>query len=426
MAKNLVFLADGTGNDSDIESATNVYKLYQRLRNDLPGHPRMLPGEIDKLRTDTSIEQITQYDPGVGSRPLDLVGKATGKGISKNVKDGYEFFCRFYEPGDRIYLFGFSRGAYTVRSLGGLIGLCGIPKRQQGEDGDLLHDEKLRLGLVDEAFGIYRTMQGEGEAGQKLRREKADIFIANYGHPDSMSAAVRAPYLIGIWDTVRSLGWPTQWRDVELPGQSNLFHDHDLNPFVRYAFHALSIDDQRSQFYPTIWNEPTLAKQGKGLGDDQTFFQVWFPGVHADVGGGYPETGLSDLSLRWMIDRIRTVADVPKFYGNYETKPYAGLRGDVAADPHDPRDTLWKKLVYTVRPRDVVRGFQAVGERQIKPLDLPEQAHIHRCSIERITARRERGDYPPKVLAEHSDIVLALKQIKESLPPDGPFSYIFD
>ncbi len=107
MAKNLVFLADGTGNDSDITDATNVYRLYQRLRCDIPGHGRLRPEAIQAHLESGKVFQITEYDRGVGSDRFDVIGKATGKGISQNIKDGYEFLTRFYEEGDRIYLFGF-------------------------------------------------------------------------------------------------------------------------------------------------------------------------------------------------------------------------------------------------------------------------------------------------------------------------------
>lgn len=422
MAKNLVFLADGTGNDSDISAATNVYKMYQRLRNDLPGHVRLTAAEIERFGADIAIEQITQYDAGVGSGPLDLVGKATGKGISKNIKDGYEFFCRFYEPGDRIYLFGFSRGAYTVRSLGGLIGLCGVPRRRQGEDGDLLHDDALRLALVEEAFRIYRLQPGP--EGDPLRRAEADKFIAAHGDEAMTDAARRAPYMIGVWDTVRSLGIPLRWGDVELPGQKHRFHDHELNPYVPYAFHALSIDDERMQFYPTIWNEPTLARQKQGLGEGQTFSQVWFPGVHADVGGGYDGAGLSDVTLKWMIGKACLAEHPPLFQGEFTLHPFAGLRPEPTADAHDPRDTLWKKVIYSVQPRDVVRGRQQAGARRIEPFDPAEEAYLDRCLEARLEAYHSRGLGAPKVVATHSDIVLLLKQIAERLMPRGPFRFM--
>lgn len=421
MAKNLIFLADGTGNDSDIKSATNVYKLYQRLRCDVPGHARMLPAEIASLCDDVPIEQITQYDAGVGSRPLDLVGKATGRGISKNVKDGYEFFCRFYEPGDRIYLFGFSRGAYTARSLGGLIGLCGIPDRRQGSR-HLLHDQEMRLKLVEEAFAIYRTERGKD--GEPLREQLAAAFRDTYCAPTD--PAIRAPYMIGVWDTVRSLGWASKMGDIELFGQPHLFHDHDLNAYVSYAFHALSIDDERMPFYPTIWNEPTLAQQGNGLGRGQTFSQVWFPGVHSDVGGGYAETALSDITLGWMINRISAAKQAPLFQGIYTSRPHAGLRPDPEADAHDSRDTRWKKLAYPLQARNVARGFQETGKRAINPLESPHQAYVHYCAIKRIQARMERGDYPRIVLTSHTDIQLAQQQLRDKLPPNGPYTYIDD
>lgn len=249
MAKNIVFLSDGTGNDSDVEGATNVYKLYQRLRNDVPGHQRMPPDAVEAHLTSGRVGQISQYDRGVGARKTDFVGKATGRGISKNIKDGYEFLVRFYRPGDRIFLFGFSRGAYTIRSLAGLVGICGIARRHAG-DGDLLFDEPLRIRRIDEAYKIYKTEYGP--EGAEERRKLGEQFIYEHGYDEHEDPAARAVYFIGAWDTVRSLGFVRGWRDMEIPGFRHRFHDHELSPHVRYAFHALSIDDPRRQFFPTI------------------------------------------------------------------------------------------------------------------------------------------------------------------------------
>ena len=134
MPKNIVFFADGTGNDRAHGFKTNVARLSDRAENmrvgdggptwqDLFGSA--LDAEVDQ----SNIRQITSYDAGVGAEMGDLIGRATGSGISRNIQDGYHFIVRFYAPGDRIFLFGFSRGAYTVRSLAGLIGLCGVPQR---------------------------------------------------------------------------------------------------------------------------------------------------------------------------------------------------------------------------------------------------------------------------------------------------------
>ena len=289
MAKNLVFFADGTGNDRAHGFKTNVAKLSDRAENMRvaaggPPWEELTGPALDSEVAHPGVRQITAYDAGIGTELGDLIGRATGGGISHNIQDGYDFLIRFYEPGDRVFLFGFSRGAYTVRSLAGLIGLCGIAQRVQANPAtDLRHDAAGRERIVASAYSVYKTGSGQGEAGQQARLAAADQFRRTYAYPKHENAAECAPYFIGVWDTVRSLGVPLGYKDWELSLWPHRFHDHDLNPYVRYAFHALSIDDRRQQFLPTLWNEPTRAQEtGDPIG--QVFEQVWFPGVHADVG----------------------------------------------------------------------------------------------------------------------------------------------
>ncbi len=423
MAKNIVFLSDGTGNDSDAKGASNVYKLYQRLRNDVPGHRRMPPDRVELHLKSGAVGQITQYDPGVGSKKTDFVGKATGRGISKNIKDGYEFLVRFYEPGDRIFLFGFSRGAYTVRSLAGLIGYCGVPKRHAG-DGDLLHDQPLRLGRIDAAYDIYRSHWGP--EGYEMRRQSGDRFVFDHGYEAHQDPANRAVYFIGVWDTVRSLGYAGGWRDWEIPGFRNRFHDHELSRRVRYAFHALSIDDPRREFFPTIWNEPTRAQleaEKSGKRNRQTFKQVWFPGVHTDVGGGREESNLSDVALCWMIDCIRRARARLQFYAPYDGNPKLGLVPDPTAKMHNPEKRLWARILYRTNRRYVRRGKQLPGSRWIEPIEEP--APVSESWLERFVAGFDGGEpYNPPNLLDHPDAVRARRQVKEpERPLPGPFTY---
>lgn len=419
MAKNLIFLADGTGNDSDSSAATNVYKLYQRLQNDVPGHHRMSPDDVDAHLKSHGISQITQYDPGVGSRKTDFVGKATGRGISKNIKDGYEFLTRFYEPGDRIFLFGFSRGAYTVRSLSGLIGYCGIPRRQAG-DGDLLHDEPLRRLFVNNAYDIYKL------EGYEERKARGDKFIFENGYEKQRNARDRAVYCIGVWDTVRALGYARGWKDIEIPGFRHRFHDHELSRHVRYAFHALSIDDPRREFFPTIWNEPTRAQSiswKSGRKNPQTFEQVWFPGVHSDIGGGYEESLLSDITLAWMIDKVRKARHSPQFYALYDSEPKLALHPDPMGMMHNPEKKLWEKVIFRTTRRYVRRGKQEPGSRWIEPIEEPSP--VSWAWLERFVGKYGTTDpYAYDNMLDHQDVKKARSQVKKSKRPlPGPFKY---
>lgn len=426
MPKNLVYLADGTRNDRDIEAPTNVYKLYQRLRSDVPGHERLSPDDVHAHFQESAVEQITQYDAGVGSAWGDIVGMATGFGISANIKKGYHFLSRFYEPGDRIYLFGFSRGAYTVRSLAGMIGICGVPRRVQSNGADLLDDAALRTRLVDRAYAIYKTAQGP--SGAEKRRQLGLQFIDAHGHASHRDPQQRAAHFIGVWDTVRALGLPVHWRDIEIPYFAHRFHDHSLGEHVRYAFHALSMDDDRILFHPTIWNEPTIAETkaaDAGTANRQTFSQVWFPGVHADVGGGYAETGLSDVTLAWMINHILNADHPLHFYAPYEDSPCLGLHPKPHGTIHDPRNKPWKKLLYQKKLRAVCRGKQKPGYREIKPVG--RAASLSWGWLERFEAhfKDDVFSYDPENVREHPASITARQQLRDPTRPlPGPFEEI--
>ncbi|CAA9281218.1 MAG: hypothetical protein AVDCRST_MAG08-3779 [uncultured Acetobacteraceae bacterium] len=421
MAKNLVFFADGTGNDRAQGRKTNVAKLSDRAENMRvaaggPTWQHLSGPALDGELAHPGVRQITHYDEGVGTEFGDLVGKATGSGISRNIQDGYDFLVRFHEPGDRVFLFGFSRGAYTVRSLAGLVGLCGVAKRFQGDGGtDLRHDAGARRKIVAGAYAVYKTGSGQKEAGREARSAAAERFRRAHAHPEHEDPAARAPYLIGVWDTVRSLGIPLGYKDWELSLWPHRFHDHDLNPCVRYAFHALSIDDRRQQFLPTLWNEPTRAQE---IGDPvgQVFEQVWFPGVHADVGGGYEDSGLSDVALGWMIDKAVSAGHPLLFSGD----PRSGLDPRPTARLHDSRDRFWKKLVYREAPRSICKGHQ---EPLSKATTKTGEAFLHGSWRDRIGELFSSYDSPH--LGGHPDYLRVLDQLGRGVrPPSGPWSHI--
>jgi uncharacterized protein (DUF2235 family) len=420
MPKNIVYFSDGTGNDRAHGFKTNVAKLSDRAENmrvsaggptwqDLSGS--VLDAEVDR----PEIRQITSYDAGVGTEMGDLIGRATGSGISRNIQDGYDFIVRFYAPGDRIFLFGFSRGAYTVRSLAGLIGLCGVARRRTSDGSDLRHDTEARSRIVSEAYTVYKIGSDQGEAGREARLTAAKAFRKTYAYPEHHEPSARAPYFIGVWDTVRSLGVPLGYKDWELSLWPHRFHDHDLNAYVRYGFHALSIDDRRQQFLPTLWNEPTKAQEtGDPVG--QVFEQVWFAGVHSDVGGGYEDSGLSDITLRWMIDKA-LAAEHPF---HLHVPPTHELDPRPTGRLHDPREGFWRKLVYREMPRFVCKGHQEpLSKVTVKTGD----AFLHNSWLERIAALYNAYDTPH--LSMHPDYVRAVDQLKRGVkPPAGPWVHI--
>lgn len=268
MPKNIVILCDGTGQKGGINTNTNVYKLFNMLEDRTP-------------------RQVVYYDAGIGTRVNKIVSQIFGIGFSKNVLECYKFIFEQFEAGDQIYLFGFSRGAATVRSLSAFIELFGV----------LPHS---RRDLIDEAFRIYKikTQGDESEAGMQFnerkklnRRElKAKEFVEKH---HTMWTRVK---FVGVWDTVAALGIGGGIFDMVIDRLwPHKFHNFSLCPGVDFARHALSIDDERKTFHPQLW-APLRAGE-----NPERLKQVWFCGVHTDVGGGYPEEELSFYSLNWMI-----------------------------------------------------------------------------------------------------------------------------
>jgi uncharacterized protein (DUF2235 family) len=323
-SRTLCVFSDGTGQRGVRldDGATNIFKMYEWAR--------------------TVAGQVCFYDAGIGTEPgkaLDwarwarnLISKATGLGISQNIHDCYEFLLLNWDrpagtdiAANRIALFGFSRGAYTIRSLASAVLLCGIPaRRQNGIDITAAEARRERRRIIAEAIGIYQTQYGP--RGAEERRAKAAIFRRNYACRD-------APvHLVAVFDTVAALG---------LPGVMNLanpfrhrFHDAKLSSRVPFGFQALAIDENRKVFAPVPWDE-SEAHPG------QRIDQVWFSGAHSDVGGGYPERGLSDVALAWMIAKCAQ----PGVDIRFEPGGYA-FRGSLTAPQHDERTgfgLLWRE-----------------------------------------------------------------------------------
>jgi len=375
MAKNIVILSDGTGQGASLPKAerTNVWKLWDATKKADPA------------------QQVTFYDEGLGAEhkrewwrwAYDLASRATGLGISQNIKDCYTALIEYYEPGDRVFLFGFSRGAFTVRSLGGVLSLCGIPQRDAAGDSPRdRQNKKGRLALVEEAVEkVYKHY------GAKYREQERKALGAEYRaryHSLSIEASSPPfPYFIGVWDTVRALG---------IPGSSGLvfwrhaFHNATLNARVPYARQALSIDENRQIFAPEIWDESEESPEAKARGRIK---QVWFPGVHSDIGGGYPETGLSDLALEWMI-KGAMAGEYPLIVDMTRLK----LKQSYEGIQHDER-TGWGRA-WTEGTREGVRGGKG-------PDILHEDFVRNRFNLAK--ARCVTGDHPyrPKALAKHRD-----------------------
>ncbi|MEK7807102.1 MAG: DUF2235 domain-containing protein [Chloroflexota bacterium] len=273
--KRLVICCDGTWNQWNRERPTNVVKMARAI---LPAASGSTPGE----RT----PQIVFYDEGVGTG--DFIDRARGGlfgyGLDKNIEDAYRFLVNNYEDGDEIFLFGFSRGAYTARSANGLIRKCGLLEKPNGN----------RIG---QALELYRRKDRTPDCDdvKAFRRQYSHSNL--YSGPDDKYAHVVDVQLIGVWDTVGSMGIPLRSLRWVPWNNKYKFHDQRLSGNVKCAYHAVSIDERRGTFAPTLWTEVPPA--------GQIVEQVWFAGVHSEVGGGSKETGLSELALGWMIDKAK-------------------------------------------------------------------------------------------------------------------------
>lgn len=374
LGKNILIFSDGTGQRGGLlfdERRSNIYKLYRATRC---GPDSLI----------NPAEQLASYDPGLGTLPAglglieglgrklyNLVSQATGLGITANIIDCYAALIRMWEPGDRIFLFGFSRGAYTVRCLGAVIALCGIPTRMK-DGASLKRDEGTSRTIATEAVKkVYQHVSSPKDARHLAQRSAiADRFRADYGaEVDGSSNAY--PYFIGVFDTVASLAsipsllllgggllaflvgasfglsylsfsfWSwfsllsgisaalaaiayfkahikfafglkgfSFWDTLHLSEPKMKFYDTTLNPKVSYARHALSIDEERAEFGRVPWGAPKEWRETKPI----WFEQLWFSGNHSDIGGSYPEneSRLSDITLRWMVDQAQSLPDALK------------------------------------------------------------------------------------------------------------------
>lgn len=367
MAKNIVILSDGTGNTAVKGRGTNVFKMFESI--DLNGHrfdPALAP-------------QVAIYDDGVGTesfKPLKIIAGATGYGLSRNVKQLYKELCRIYDPDDRIFLFGFSRGAFTVRTLAGLICFCGvIEARAQSTASDF--ERAVRM-----AYKTYR--RGYRTALMKLflgEPDRAAIkqFKEQHCHGHETKIA-----FIGVWDTVDAVGLPFHISDlINTLVYRFKFPDRKLSGRVERAYHALAVDDERHSFHPLLWDETESRAD-----EHQIVEQVWFAGAHSNVGGGYPKQGMSLVALDWMMEkaaeaRLRFVDEDRTYYREH---------ANVDDKLYDPRAGLG--VFYRWKPRDIAALCRENG---IYPA-------VHLSVLERIAHGTD--DYGPGNLPPNATVVI--------------------
>lgn len=346
MAKNIVICMDGTWNDPT--ERTNVYNLFRALDAGEPVDGNAASGPYLRREADG---MLAFYIEGVGAkgRSQGFLGGTLGVGLHARVLHAFLLGSQAYAKGDKFWIFGFSRGAWSARSLAGLISNAGLlpPMEATGQEG------------IEKAEAIWLETKTKGTL------DRAQAFW-NANDPVPIQ-------LVGVWDTVGALGIPF-FNGIKAFDRAEKalfdFADLKLSPRVKHARHAISIDEQRKDFEPTLW-EPR---------QDSSIRQVWFSGVHADVGGGYPETGLSDIALEWMVAEAAAL-DAKLGLDLKRVNP------DPRPDPKQDRHDEASKKLWQLRP--------------VEPRRVPADASLHSSVIERLQVRT---DYRPAALRRHPEV----------------------
>jgi uncharacterized protein (DUF2235 family) len=356
VSKRIILCLDGTNNQYDATN-TNVVKLYAML---------------DRAAAD----QIAYYQPGIGTMaPAGMWSKfhrwfitrldlAVAWLLEDHVTLAYRFLMRYYEDGDRIYIFGFSRGAYTARVLAAMlykVGLLGMGNEE----------------LVPFAWDIFKRKYG-------------DEIYKGFRHTFGRKVEIA---FLGLWDTVSSVGWA--WNPMH-------FQFTRDNPIVRTVRHAMALDERRAYFWQNLWT--TASEPGLDA------LQVWFPGVHCDVGGGYRETeaGLSKIALEWMMreaakagltfNSVAQATIIPKA----STKEYAAP--DPLAKKHESlRGWWWIPELVPKQFKDPARQFVP---RWILPLGRPRIIDAGALMHASVLARKVGGvGYdPPNIPTPYTQV----------------------
>ncbi len=317
--KRIVILIDGTWNDETNAAAdTNVAKL---------SWDEVAPSQyLIKSTAADGTQQLVKYHKGVGSDndlAKKILGGAIGLGLKKIVQDAYETLVENYAPGDEIFLFGFSRGAYAARALAGLIGASGIRKKQSGIGFDALWNH----------FRVAPSVRAAAEASNGVAPASASASdktsIQNFTAAKDKGDihADRAIKCVGVWDTVGSYGIPAGFglapiaRIVAVAALG--FHDTSFGKHIAVGLHAVGVDEKRREFVPTLWTAP------KGEARSNHVEQTWFAGVHCNVGGGYLNSGLSDISLLWMIARVQALTQLEFDLKNLHAATKPSLDGEI-------------------------------------------------------------------------------------------------
>jgi uncharacterized protein (DUF2235 family) len=363
MPKNIVICCDGTANQFT-ENKTNVLKLFSVLDQNAP-------------------DQVAYYHPGLGTmepsgalstfaRKLTiLMGKAIGYGLDLDIRDAYVFLMQNYQPEDKVYFFGFSRGAYTVRAVAALLNMYGLIRC--GNEALVPYAIRMMIGM--------KRSESKDQAQADAMRQYFEL-AAEFKRTMSIPCT---PWFVGVWDTVSSVGWIDN--PLKLPYISN-------NPDIEIGRHAIAIDEKRAFFRTNLWHPSTKPQTPAGPKDLK---QVWFPGVHCDVGGGYAEaeSGLSKIALEWMLGEAEAAGlriDAAK-----KAQVLGKAPGSKCAPPdpngmaHESLNGLWVlaefllKKHYNWKTGKVERRMNLFRRRTI-----PENSLVHQSAFQRSGNYRTR------------------------------------
>jgi Uncharacterized alpha/beta hydrolase domain (DUF2235) len=442
MPKNIVLLSDGTGNSSAQLLKTNVWRVYEALQ-----------------LTDPS-KQVACYDDGVGTssfKPLALLGGVFGVGLARNVLRLYRFLCEHYDPGDQIYLFGFSRGAFTIRVLVGLICDQGIVKTrptmpvagatpgpvvQELESGErtatasgakaaaatvgpyVFGGELVRMSRW--AYRDFRKQFNQTGGLVSLARKLRNVLLGGWEAMRGLPAYDRTKNhqvdeikFVGLWDTVDAYGLPID----ELTDGIDLWvwplsmPELELSKKVKRACHVLALDDERNTFHPVLWDE-SEEPQDKARITEERISQVWFAGMHSNVGGGYPDDALAHVSFTWMTEQAGRcgIHFVPELLDHHTAKAdplgrlydsRSGLKGYYRYNP--------RRIKWLTNGQEHEKGFFGLTPK--KPTVTIERPKIHESVFARMAAAPE--GYAPIVLPDRYAVVMTDGRILEG--KDNPY-----
>jgi uncharacterized protein (DUF2235 family) len=373
MPRNVVVCCDGTANEFSPDR-TNVVKLYYALEHDSP-------------------DQVAFYHPGLGTmEPASalspptrtitrILGRAVGYGLSADIRDAYTYLVNNLGDDDDLYLFGFSRGAYTARAVCSLLKMYGLIR----PGNDPLVPYAIRMMM---AIGAIR----EAQSNRQNTTSEENQALTNYfklaeDFRNTMSRMACRPHFVGVWDTVSSVGWKN--RPIKLPFSAD-------NPDINIGRHAIAIDEKRAFFRTNRWI-PSPELQDHGPKDLK---QVWFAGVHSDVGGGYPEkeSGLSKFPLEWMLEEAKkaglkvNAARQVEVLGKSAGSTYAPADPD--AMMHESLVGSWKLAEWIRKPHyDYRTGKTEMLRNRGKRRSIPPRSLVHESVY-----RRENGAYAKRVL----------------------------